>query len=77
MKTTQRLFAATVLTVVLAAPVLAGDMFGTSLIPSPPPPPAGGRVASPVNQSPRETVFTSDVLTEAALFVCQRMLALL
>jgi hypothetical protein len=78
MKTTQRLFAATVLTVVFAVPALAGDMFGTSVTLPPSPPPAGGRVAEPpVSQSPRETVFTYDALTEAALFVCQRMLAIL
>jgi hypothetical protein len=81
MKTTQRLFATTLLTVVFAAPALAGDMFAPSntLPPSAPaPPPGHGRVAAPpVNQSPRETACMSDLLTEAALFVCQRMLALL
>ncbi len=76
MKTTQRIFAATVLTVVLAAPALAGEMHGPST--NQPPPPSSGRVQSPpVEPSPDETICTYDLLTEAALLFCQKLLAVL
>jgi len=78
MKTTHRLFAATVLTIVLTAPVLAGDMHTPSGNQQPPQPSNSGRVQSPaVEPSPDETDGTYGLLTEAALFFCQKILAVL
>lgn len=81
MKTTQRLFAATILSIILATSALAGEMHTPSISPLPPPapPPSGdGRIVATEpadNYSSNETMCAYDILTEAALLFCQKVLA--
>jgi hypothetical protein len=71
MKHIKQSFATTILIFVLAVAALAGEMHNPSVAPTPPPPPV--EKLRPVADN---TSSTYDVLTEAALLFCQKVLSI-
>jgi len=78
MKAIRQLFAATILTLTIAAAVLAGDMQTPGIAPTaPPPPPPPAPVQKVVADTPDDSGTAYDALTEAALLLCHKVLSLL